>query len=119
MKRDMDLVRTILLEIERYPNPEGPGGILQIDNKDQKDVNYHVYLLHNAGLIVAADASSNGGLEWFPLRLTWAGHEFLDAARDDGIWQTAKDKVLSRVGSLSFETLKQLLLRLATEQLFS
>ncbi|MGO8839441.1 MAG: DUF2513 domain-containing protein [Limisphaerales bacterium] len=45
------------------------------------------------------------------VRLTWAGHDFLDAARNDTIWNKAKDEFLkpgiSWTFSILFEWLKQ------------
>lgn len=32
-------------------------------------------------------------------RLTYAGHEFLDAAREDKLWNKAKQNVLSNAGN--------------------
>lgn len=39
-------------------------------------------------------------------RLTYAGHEFLDAARQDTLWQKAKQMVLKNAGTLTVEALK-------------
>lgn len=38
--------------------------------------------------------------------LTWDGHEFLEAARDDSLWEKAKRLVLEKTGTLTFEALK-------------
>jgi len=42
-------------------------------------------LLHEAGFIEAMDLSTLGGICWKPTRLTYNGHEFLDAARSDTV----------------------------------
>ena len=44
------------------------------------------------------------------ISLTWQGHEFLDAARNDTIWRKAKKKVLETTGGLAFDVLKAALL---------
>ena len=80
-----------------------------------QEVTYHVKLLEEAGLLEIRDLSNLSGLQYYPTRLTWAGHEFLDAARDDSRWQKAKRLVIEKAGSLSFELLKQALMKLLTE----
>lgn len=106
MKRDMDLCREILLEIEGY---EGAPGMLELSSeKGSEDyISYHVKLLYEAGLIEAMDASGMNSFKWYPVSLTWQGHEFLDAARDETRWNKAKSKVVSATGGLAFEFLKQ------------
>jgi hypothetical protein len=77
MKRDMDLVRSILLAIEKADTPLNE---LDIPGYDDDDVIvYHVGIMTQAGLIQEAEIDfrdSHTGVV-----LTWAGHEFLDAAR--------------------------------------
>jgi hypothetical protein len=41
--------------------------------------------------------------------LTYAGHEFLDSARSDTVWNKAKEKLLSTSGTITLEALKVLL----------
>lgn len=82
MKRNMDLIRLILLEIEKGPY-DGSWLDINIDGYTDNDISYHVILLAEAGLIEAQDNSTLDGLSWQPKRLTWQGHEFLDASRDE------------------------------------
>lgn len=102
----MDLCREILLEIEEY---EGAPGMLELSSErgSREYISYHVKLLHEAGLIEAVDASSMNAFKWYPVSLTWQGHEFLDAARDETRWKKAKSKVVAATGGLAFEFLKQ------------
>jgi len=55
-----------------------------------------------AELLVAVDVSGGDceSPEWEPLYLTWSGHEFLDAARENGLWKQAKELV-GKVGGAS------------------
>ena len=90
MKRDMDLVREILLQLENSnAQPLGPAEIA-IEGRTNTEVSYHIELLHEAGLLEARNWSSHSGHDWRAIRLTWWGHEFLDAARSDTIWREAK-----------------------------
>ena len=43
------------------------------------------------------------------LRLTWAGHEFLDNARNDTIWRGVLSKIKSAALTVSFDVLAELL----------
>src|SRR3989304_682869 len=103
----MDLVRKILLAIEEKPTPEHHS--ISIKDYSHEMVVYHVMLLREAGLIEALDFSSSGGPDFRPGRLTWQGHEFLDAARDDTRWNEAKG-VMTKVGGFALEVLKAVLI---------
>ncbi|MCL4500491.1 MAG: DUF2513 domain-containing protein, partial [Deltaproteobacteria bacterium] len=45
--------------------------------------------------------------EWWIKGLTWAGHEFLEASRDDSRWNKAKKITWEKTKSLSFEILNR------------
>jgi len=47
-----------------------------------------------------------GGVCWKPKRLTYSGHEFLDAARSDTVWNKAKDMVRKATGTITLEAVK-------------
>lgn len=105
MKRDMDLLRQILFEVEKLPFTGGFDTIV-IPNRSMQEIAYHIYLAHNAGLLDALDASSHDGPNWYAKHLTYEGHEFLEAARDDTRWNKAKETVMKNVGSLTLDALK-------------
>jgi hypothetical protein len=109
MKRDMDLVREILIAIEDAPFDGGPLRLMPPANYSPDQVAYHIMLLHQAGLIFAFDFSTDVAPDWRPGYLTWEGHEFLNAARDGGRWSRAKTLVLEKGGGLVFEILKEAL----------
>ena len=108
MKRDMDLVRSILLEVEKSTHPMGMLN-LELPGQDQTVISYHVMLLKEAGLIEATNLTSSAGYSWKARRLTWEGHEFLDNARSDTVWKKTKSKISDAVGSASLEVVKQVL----------
>ena len=112
MKRDMDLVRRILLEVEKR-SPEEMDRPLQFEGHSDQEITYHVRILHEAGLITALDFSSSGGEQWQPVSLTWEGHDFLDASRDDSQWSKARAIIKEKAGTVSFAVLKALLVSLA------
>lgn len=101
MKRDMDLVREILLKVEEIPF-DGAFHDIAVDGRSPNEVSYHVMLLHEGRFIEAMDL----GVCWKPMRLTYGGHEFLDAARNDTVWEKAKTAVVKSTGVLTLEGLK-------------
>lgn len=115
MKRDMDLARLILLRLEEQENYHDDIS-QEFEGYTQEQVGYHIMLLHEAGLLFAIDASGNQDLQWFPQRLTWQGHEFLDSARDNKIWNKAKE-IMAKTGGFAFEIAKPLLTSLLRQQL--
>ena len=44
--------------------------------------------------------------DFFANRLTWQGHEFLDAIRSDAVWQKTKKSFLSQGISMTFDLVK-------------
>lgn len=108
MKRDMDLVRDILLAVEDLPF-DGRFHEIDVDRRSQNEISYHVMLLHKAGLLEAIDLSTHDGVCWRPKTLTYMGHEFIDAARSDNVWSKAKSLLLSTTGTLTIEGLKSAL----------
>ncbi len=102
MKRDMDLIREMLLAIESAPHGFAPK--IKIQGYTQEEIGYHAVLLEEAGLAKVNDITMEGSEtpEAIVERLTWAGHEFLDSARDNRIWNQAKDKI-TKIGGASLQ----------------
>ena len=103
MQRDMDLVREILLALERHPSGFSPDD-LQIDGYTHEQIAYHAYIMGQAGLIEVADTTTmdSPGPEAMINNMTWAGHEFLEAAREPKRWAEAK-AVMHKAGGASFQ----------------
>lgn len=119
MKRDMDLVRSILLELEKHPHVSTRMD-LNIEGYSPDEVSYHVKILDQAGLINAvADANPPFDPTWVPISLTWEGHEFLDAAKDDTRWNRAKGIMKEKGGGMVFEVLKSVLVEMAKAAAFA
>ena len=108
MKRDFDLMREILLQVEAVP----PG--MGIDYKDFPNVErgvfeHHIQLLKQAELVDTVDRSSIDEQRIMAIALTWMGCEFLDVARDTNLWREAMTLVRQAGESISFESLSELL----------
>jgi len=117
MKRDMDLIRKILIDAEARDFENGePPEMYQASTTDEA---YQIALMIDAGL-VQADYTSNAGVPQSAAiyRLTWAGHDFLDAARNDTIWKKAKDTFLKPGISWTFSILTEWLKQEAHNKIF-
>ncbi len=94
MKRDMDLVRKILLSIEEQYEDVALYDF-KIDGYDMKTVAYHCNILYTGGFIedFAGNYSDNEICDFAISGLTWEGHEFLDIIRNDEVWNKTKDTI--------------------------
>lgn len=106
MKRDMELAREILLAIEKSQTPKGLIPI-QISGFTDDDISHHIELLFKSGLIEASDNCTLSRYSWRAKQLTWQGHDFLDAIRDETRWEKAKQHVLALGKIVTVETIKQ------------
>ncbi|MDR3352145.1 MAG: DUF2513 domain-containing protein [Zoogloeaceae bacterium] len=106
MKRDMNVIRRIALETESLP----PGGILfGLDGVDEQTFAVHLVWMAEAGLIKAKFLENKNNISDPAIfRLTWAGCEFADAARDPTIWDRTL-AILKPVASFTFDILKECL----------
>lgn len=111
MKRDLEVLREILLAVE---DAEGPFDLTdrRLGGRSFGELAQHAELLIEAGLIKGEVVSSDSsGVPVYVriLRLTWAGHEFLATARDAASWTAALDSCPEGPDALSFELLRELL----------
>lgn len=89
MKRDMNVIRKILVEIESWPNRLSAGlKPLHLEGIDDAVTAEHVHQLVEAGYVQAIQVTpSEGPYEMFaPRRLTSAGHDYLDLVRHQRPW---------------------------------
>lgn len=117
MKRDMDLIRQILLAAELDEHglvsnePTVPG-------YTDEQIKYHISLLGDAGLARVCDITTVGSRspQAMLLGLTWQGHEFLDAARANDRWNQAK-KMVTKIGGASMPVWTAVLTELVKKEL--
>lgn len=108
MKRDMDLVRRILLEVEERGFEEVKANSFEAEGYDTFTVAAHLQLLKEAGLLEASILvlERAGAVEGYAQRLTWEGHDYLDAVRNQEIWEKTKAHLSKHAGSIPFEMIK-------------
>jgi hypothetical protein len=118
MKRDMDLIRSILIKVESCEDPSGLQRMPAVEGHDGAEVSYHMTLLHEAGLVRALVLDSQGAPypDFLQINLTWGGQDFLDAARDNSVWNKAKDSILKPGASFTFDLLLSYLKQKAKEK---
>jgi hypothetical protein len=104
MKRDMDIIRLILLQLEGDEKARE-----KLKTYPEKEV------VHNAALLIdekfveggVVRNHQNEPMNVVMNHMTWAGHDFLDAARDETLWNKAKEKFVKPGASFTFELVKE------------
>jgi Hypothetical protein (DUF2513) len=96
MNRDMDLVRELLLFVERDPRLNGTAWMsprnaeeMGITGHSIEEINYHLTMLVEAGFLLGRIGPNYPAIS----RMTWQGHEFLDDIKDVGIWEKTKARL--------------------------
>jgi hypothetical protein len=115
MKRDMDLIRKILITLEADPQPYF-SRTLEIEGYTNEEINFHLMLLNEVGLIEGTDMSAGSEPLFFPERLTWSGFEFLESVKNETVWNEIK-KRMSKLGGFVFELAKPLAIEIAKQYL--
>jgi hypothetical protein len=113
MKRDIDLARGLLLDIENRGS-DCSVSVLRTgpNNEAEERVRYHLRLLVDAGLLKEVDRTA-GGVPC--LRLTDAGHEMIELTRSESRWRDAKWACQERTGGLSLTVIRGILLQWALD----
>lgn len=102
VKRDMDYVRELLLQIEADPRFDGTSWFTLTETDEfsgghsTEELGYHLTMLVEADFIRGQLGFGMPAIS----KLTWKGHEFLDDIRDPDIWDRTKEraKCLTSVG---------------------
>ena len=118
MKRDLDLIREILLQVEARPTAQSID-LVEVPGHDQEEISYHVKLLADAGFLEAHDLRGMGpdGFKYAPSALTNTGHDFLDAARNNTVWARVKAKLAEIGGTAPLDVTRSILTTTIKEML--
>lgn len=95
MKRDLDLMREILMQVEASEGPVYPPWLPDRGREELQLIGHQVMLLTDAGYIEAdyTPPETIGTI----FRITNRGHDYLDSVRDPKVWKETKAK-LEKVG---------------------
>jgi hypothetical protein len=110
MKRDMDLIRKLVLLLEERPSAWTPDPI-EIEGYTPVEIGYHSYLLVESGLANGTNITTMGNdlPEYSPTYLTPAGHDFADSIRTQYIWDEVKEDIKAKgLGSATLDIVKKL-----------
>jgi hypothetical protein len=111
MKRDMDLVRELLLKISDAPEHPNFADIIPGHKEGTPEYElaaYHMHMLtEEAGLVHGIDVCSQDGDDWLELRLTWQGNNFLENIRDQTVWEKTKAGA-QKLGGASWDVIVEL-----------
>ena len=117
MKRDMELIRELMLAIEsrdgdfNYESVEAIG-------YEEPQIEYHLELLIEEKLVIGQVQRMKEGFSPIILveKLSWSGHEFLDNARNESVWKETAKIVKEKGGSVAVAVLTQILASVAKQQ---
>lgn len=117
MKRNLDLIRKILLDVEGRSEPFGSTDI-EIDGFDSAEICYHVGLLAEVGFIHAVKSVRLGGeTRYLISSMTFDGHDYLDVVRSPKVWQCVKDTATKAGVTLTIMLAKETATRLVSQAL--
>jgi hypothetical protein len=102
LKRDVELIRQILMEVEKSDSFE-LWESRPLLSHSERDVVAHIQMAQEAGLL---DAFYTAGPQASVKRLTNDGHNFIVAAKNPGVWERAKTLASEKVGVLTLDVLK-------------
>lgn len=103
MKRDMELVRELLLKIERAKAPPAMSDFISVKSERFKLASYNMHMLiEQVGLVTGIGMDVGDHEDWLELKLTWRGHDFLESIRDPGVWSQTKQGAKT-LGGTSFD----------------
>lgn len=100
MKRDMELIKKLLLHIEE----NGIHGKLlrgiEVEGYTPQETSYHVKLLVTNGFVEGKNAGADGYPMWIPGDITWEGQEFISGFKNENVWLSFKEKFGDQLQSL-------------------
>lgn len=119
MKRDPDLVRKLLIYLDEKPDYKMET-VPKIDGFTDLEIMYHCLLLAQANYVDFQPERTKDGeriIRAHVFGLTWQGHEFLAASRDESLWRKGLSAVGSQTGGVAIDLLKAWLMHEAKHRL--
>ncbi|RSB73649.1 DUF2513 domain-containing protein [Burkholderia multivorans] len=109
MKRDMDLIRELMLKLESLPMEYGDNvhiapnsSEVYVDGYSFDQIGYHLDLIVQAGF--TERSKSHPAIGFMFRGLSWSGHDFLDSVRSPDVWGRTK-QIASEAGGFTVDLL--------------
>lgn len=114
MRRDLSLMRDILLYIEAIPDGRHiESSEIEVEGKNEAEISHACGLLFDEDLILGHELTSvEDTPDYYIKRLTSRGHSYLDSIRDEAIWKKVITEAKKQGGSLPFKIIEALALDL-------
>lgn len=110
MKRNWDLIREVLIEVEALDahNDRKDYEIRRGKPADSDEKTEHLLLLYKEGFIEGINGSTFDGPTVIARGLTWAGHDLLETIRSPRVWSRIKSVAEEKGIELTFDAVKAL-----------
>ncbi len=111
MKRNPDLMRSIMLELEELPCLQNNISALFPDKtlEEYRIIAMHIKLLEDNGYLELGKCLLGYRYEnWYVSRITENGYIFIDCVRSNSVWRKIKPQ-LEAVGSFALDVIKPII----------
>lgn len=109
MRRDWDLIREVLIEIEGLYSHNGRNCEIRRGQPADSDAKAEqALLLYKSGLIEGIDASTFDGPAVIARGLTWTGDDLLQTMQSKPVWDRIKSIAQEKGIELTFDAVKAL-----------
>jgi Hypothetical protein (DUF2513) len=111
MKRDLELIRQLMLSVELRDDSFFTGNDIDIEDYNLSQINRHLQWLCEANLIDGKATLDGAGDICVVImsKLSWEGCNFLDNARNESVWKKTMATVKEKGESVGFPILTQIL----------
>lgn len=110
MKRNLDLIREILIQIEGSDKTVFTEEDFESLCPELAELQYNIYLICESGLVEAQDITCCGRGTMVPeyqmYYLTGLGCDYLDSVRNQSVWDKTKSSLKEVGGSASLDVVK-------------
>lgn len=109
MKRDMAIIREILLQCEQARSGFDLSSVCT--SQDERDLYaYHVQLLDDGEYIIANVKRTAGGhaITVYIERMTWAGTELLESLRNESVFKETMKRLAKTAGAFSVSLIQSI-----------
>lgn len=112
MKREWDLIREILIEVEELSSEERKRKSFSCNSQQKEDAATikieHIKLLRTSGFLSGeAKTSISGTWSLSNPELTWEGHELLEKMRSAPLWERIKEMATQKGLEMTFDVIKK------------